>query len=91
MLSMITVEELNKYTKKRTVVSSNMAVLKIYPYHKGQFFKIRGLKDGLFISDVKSCVYHSALALLEKGHPFKNRCYFTGDSQVEYIYKGLKV
>lgn len=44
---MVTVEELNKYTRKRTVVSSNRAVLKLYPYHKGTFFKIRGLIDGL--------------------------------------------
>lgn len=88
---MITVEELNKYTRKRAVVSSNRAVLKLYPYHKGTFFKIIGLKDGLFISDVKSCVYRSALALLEKGHPFKSRCYFVGDSNVEYICRGLKV
>lgn len=88
---MITVEELNKYTRKRAAVSSNRAVLKLYPYHKGTFFKIRGLIDGLFISDVESCVYHSALALLEKGHPFKSRCYFVDDSNVEYICRGLKV
>ena len=88
---MITVEELNKYTRYKAVESSNRAVLKIYPFHKGTIFKIRGLVDGLFISDVKSPVYHSALTLLEESHPFMSRCYFIGDSQVEYIYKGLKI
>ena len=89
---MITVEELNKYLKTLTAISSKPVMLTIHPFHKGVVFKIEGDCDELFISDGESDLfYHSALSILRYDHPYHFRCMYTDPSEYKPIYTGIKV
>ena len=89
---MITIEEINKYLKYHTAISSKRVMLKTHPFHKGTVFKIEGESEELFISDKESDLfYHSALSLFRGNHPYHYRCSYVDDSDYKAIYTGLKV
>lgn len=89
---MITLEELNKYLKTHTAISSKPVMLKTYHFGKGIVFEIEGDCDELFISDIEDGnFFHSALSILRYDHPYHFRCMYTDPSEYKPIYTGIKV
>lgn len=89
---MITLEEINKYLKEHTAISSKRVMLKTHPFHKGTVFKLEDVSEELFINDKESDLfYHSALSILRGNHPYHYRCSYVDDSNYKAIYTGLKV